>query len=255
MHFDSSKLTFSPLTNVLITGFIAQQAPADDSSDADGDASTDKYVLVAWADQSGQWPGQLPSRLFTANFTLMAASRSTSVNFTASSKAAGWTFAATSAVITVGDASCGPVTTTADSDAGSLRQAILCANETPGTQTIEFNIPGGGAFQIQPTSSLPTITDPMVIDATTQPGYAGTPLIELDGSLAGAGVNGLRITSGGSIVRGLVVNRFAGSGIASSRIRCSRTPPSGSTWATTGRPPTTWTIRTRARTRCRTIPS
>ena len=52
----------------------------------------------------------------------------------------------------------------------------------------------------------------MVIDATTQPGYAGAPLIELDGDNAGFG-NGLVITAGNSTVRGLAIGRFDGAGI------------------------------------------
>jgi CSLREA domain-containing protein len=89
----------------------------------------------------------------------------------------------------------------------SLREAIFAANGTPGTDTIRFVI-GAGQRTIQPGSVLPTITDPVVIDGTTQPGFAGTPIIELDGSIAGSGANGLRITGGGSTVTGLVINRF-----------------------------------------------
>ena len=87
------------------------------------------------------------------------------------------------------------VTNTLDSGPGSLRQAILDANATPnvgGPDLIRFAIPGSGAHTIQPLSPLPTITDPVVLDATTQPGYAGKPVIELDGSLA-ANSNGLTI--------------------------------------------------------------
>ena len=52
------------------------------------------------------------------------------------------------------------VTNTADSGAGSLRQAIIDANGTPGVaDTIAFNIPGAGAHTITPASPLPTITD------------------------------------------------------------------------------------------------
>ncbi|HEY4233266.1 MAG TPA: choice-of-anchor U domain-containing protein, partial [Lacipirellulaceae bacterium] len=102
------------------------------------------------------------------------------------------------------------VTNTLDSGAGSLRQAMLDANATPnigGPDVIRFSIPGVGAHTIQPLSPLPGITDPVVIDATTQSGYAGAPVIELDGSLAHGG-NGLFITSGGTTVRGLAINRF-----------------------------------------------
>jgi CSLREA domain-containing protein len=94
----------------------------------------------------------------------------------------------------------------------TLREAIDAANGTLGTDIIEFNIAGGGAQTISPVSALPTITDPVMIDATTQPGFAGSPLIELDGSIAGA-VNGLTLTAGGSTIRGFVINRFSGQGI------------------------------------------
>ena len=106
------------------------------------------------------------------------------------------------------------VTTTADSGPGSLRQAILDSNASAGTlDTIEFVIPGAGVHTIVPASALPTITDPVVIDGSTQPGFAGAPLIELDGTSAGGFTHGLNITAGGSTVRALAINRFGGSGI------------------------------------------
>ena len=60
-----------------------------------------------------------------------------------------------------------------------------------------------------PLSGLPSIDDPAIIDGATQPGYAGKPIIELDGSQSGNEV-ALSIGAGGSTVRGLVINRFAG---------------------------------------------
>ena len=105
------------------------------------------------------------------------------------------------------------VTNTDDSGPGSLRQAILDANAEPGTDTIAFDIPGGGVQTIQPASALPTITSPVVIDGTTQPGFAGSPLIVLNGSLAGAAASGLTITAGYSTVQALVIDGFGGDGI------------------------------------------
>jgi hypothetical protein len=120
------------------------------------------------------------------------------------------------------------VTNTGDSGAGTLRQAIVDAN-TANTGTaanpdlIQFNIPIGdpgynsttGAFTIQPLSALPTITDSLVLDAASQPGYAGKPVIVLDGTYAGNGVNGLVLTASaaGSRVQGFVINHFIGNGV------------------------------------------
>ena len=39
---------------------------------------------------------------------------------------------------------------------------------------------------IAPLSALPAITNPVLIDGFSQPGYGGTPLIEINGSQAGA---------------------------------------------------------------------
>jgi CSLREA domain-containing protein len=112
------------------------------------------------------------------------------------------------------------VNSAADTDDGAcdaadctLREAINASNAQGGVNTIAFHIPGAGVHTIAPTSELPTVTDPVVIDGTTQPGFAGTPLIELNGAGAGVASDGLTVASGGSTVRGLVINRFDGSGI------------------------------------------
>ena len=108
------------------------------------------------------------------------------------------------------------VSNTDDHGAGSLRQAILDANgqaNSGSPDEIHFAISGSGVHTISPTSALPTIDDPVLLLGTTQTGYAGTPLIELVGTAAGTGVNGLTINAGGTTVSGLVINRFTGDGI------------------------------------------
>ncbi len=105
------------------------------------------------------------------------------------------------------------VTNTNDSGAGSLRQAILDANAHTGADRIHFNIAGNGVHTITPSSALPTVSDSVVIDATTESDFAGTPLIELRGDAAGASVSGLVVTASNSLIRGFVINRFTASGI------------------------------------------
>jgi len=100
------------------------------------------------------------------------------------------------------------VTNTADSGAGSFRQAITTANANPGLDTIVFQISGTPPFTITPLNVLPAITDPVVIDATTQPGYAGKPVIELNGAATSGSTVGLRFVGGASTLRGMAINRF-----------------------------------------------
>ncbi|MGH2811473.1 MAG: Calx-beta domain-containing protein [Actinomycetota bacterium] len=102
------------------------------------------------------------------------------------------------------------VTTTADSGTGSLRQAITDANSDPDLDVIEFSI-GSGEKTISPATPLPDITAPVTIDGTSQPGFAGKPVVELDGAAADA--PGITIMASDSTIKGLVVNRFPGHGI------------------------------------------
>ncbi len=106
------------------------------------------------------------------------------------------------------------VINTADSGTGSLRQAILDSNAASGkTNTIDFAIPGGGVRMIAPLSALPPIARSVLIDGFSQPGYAGTPVIELSGSRAGL-ADGLTITGPGVTVRGLDIGGFSqGTGV------------------------------------------
>lgn len=103
------------------------------------------------------------------------------------------------------------VTTTADSGAGSLRQAITDANAHAGTDVVAFAI-GSGAKTISPAKGLPGLGDHTILDATTQPGYAGSPLITLNGAGAGS-ADGIRISGTGATVRGLAITHFGGSGM------------------------------------------
>ncbi|MFL6284075.1 MAG: FG-GAP repeat domain-containing protein, partial [Pyrinomonadaceae bacterium] len=105
------------------------------------------------------------------------------------------------------------VSNTNDSGAGSLRQAILDANATPGMQTIVFQILGAGVHTISPVSALPDITDRVIIDGFTQPGSTGTHAVEINGAGAGAVTAGLNVVSGGSTIQGLAINNFTGHGI------------------------------------------
>lgn len=116
------------------------------------------------------------------------------------------------------------VTNIDDSGAGSLRQAIIDANTAAGADTIVFSIAGSGAHTISLASALPLINGELIIDGSSQTGYAGTPLIVLNGSTAGATADGFVLTSAAdnTVIRGLVIQNFGGYGIYAEAHRATR---------------------------------
>lgn len=79
----------------------------------------------------------------------------------------------------------------------SLRAAIMESNANGMSgDTIVFSIFGGGVQIISVSASpLPAIVDKVEIIGSTQPGYAGSPLIRIDGTSAPLGANGLLVSA------------------------------------------------------------
>lgn len=66
-----------------------------------------------------------------------------------------------------------------DEGPGSLRQAILDAKASGKPSKVTFSI-GTGTQKITLQTALPNLTGALSIDGTTQPGYGGTALIQID---------------------------------------------------------------------------
>lgn len=99
-----------------------------------------------------------------------------------------------------------PVTSTADSGAGTLRAAITNANRAgAGTHIISFNL--GSPFTITASSALPAITNSVFVDGATQAGYTGAPIVRLYGTAASANY-GLQFQGIGGGAQGLLVAGF-----------------------------------------------
>ena len=70
------------------------------------------------------------------------------------------------------------VSSLSDSGPGSLRQAILDANSTPGFDSISFSVAGTISLT---SGALPTLIDGVKIDGATGPGYsAPDPVVQID---------------------------------------------------------------------------
>ncbi|HEX8680960.1 MAG TPA: CSLREA domain-containing protein, partial [Ardenticatenaceae bacterium] len=143
------------------------------------------------------------------------------------------------------------VNSTADTNDGrcgqqhcTLREAINAANARTNTDNdatsgadpdqIHFDIPGSGVQTITPNSSgqgaLPSVTDAVVIDGTTQSGASCAPwpatlLVQVSGSSLAANSTMLTIAASNSTVRGLVLNGTNGTALgvtgSSNRVECN----------------------------------
>ena len=109
------------------------------------------------------------------------------------------------------------VSSAADSGGGSLRQAIINSDSTPATPAspniITFHDLANVA-QIQLQSALPVISQPVIIDGTTEGSYNGThPFVQLIGNYAGGSALGLDITASGTQVKALAIDGFNSGGV------------------------------------------
>jgi FG-GAP-like repeat len=102
----------------------------------------------------------------------------------------------------------------------TFREALTAANTNapagdapagdPGLDTIHFNLDPSSTQIV--TSGL-FADEPVIIDGTTQPGFAGTPLIHLRPDFGKPFFEGLGINGGNSTVRGLDIEGFSHAGI------------------------------------------
>jgi parallel beta-helix repeat protein len=106
--------------------------------------------------------------------------------------------------------------TTASATECTLRAAIQEADALAGSDTITFNLPGP-SFTISTASVLPDITDTLVIDGTTQPGYikgSNMPTIDGIGMAAPVSIDGLTVAAGIDVtLKGFAVIDFPADGI------------------------------------------
>lgn len=84
----------------------------------------------------------------------------------------------------------------------SLREAIIAANSSMGADTITFS----SIMAIMPTSVLPSLTD----NNTTIIGGGAV----IDGTNAGARVNGLNVFADACLIAGMIIRNYGGNGIS-----------------------------------------
>jgi hypothetical protein len=100
------------------------------------------------------------------------------------------------------------VTNLNNSGAGSLRQAIVESNGQPGGNTIDFDV--AGTIRISQTS-LPAVSEPVTIDGSTAPSFAGSPVVTVNFQ----GTKGLNFAAGsdGSTLQSLSLIKAGNAGV------------------------------------------
>ncbi len=103
---------------------------------------------------------------------------------------------------------------------GSLRAAIICANETSGPNHIYLDtnsIPTDGPYLIQPLTELPSLTDAQTYIDFAYTDNTSTGYVELDGSLLDSSVDtqakGLTLQGDSSEICGFYIHSFPDDGV------------------------------------------
>ncbi len=110
VHFDSTRVSWVKNDAVFPTDLLAcDSTPQNDTSNFDGDATTDKFVGCAWTSFTGNWPNTtLPlNHLMDVRFKFasgLAVGTTTTVRYSASATAAGYGLNGTPTTLEVGTA-------------------------------------------------------------------------------------------------------------------------------------------------------
>ena len=213
---DQSKTTFNPGGTLTVTGSLNSTANAHftielfQSSNANpsGNGEGAHYLGSVGVATDGSGNAQFSPTFSSVSSGKVISATATASNGDTSEFSQDVTASGTPQTFVVNDTSNGDGSCT--DDACSLTDAINAANQAGGG-TIDFDIPGSGVQTITPHATLPTITAPVTIDGTSQPGYSGTPLIYVTGDQCQecGGFGGLEVDSGsGSVIKGLAVGGF-----------------------------------------------
>ncbi|MCS5588270.1 MAG: hypothetical protein NZ697_07305, partial [Porticoccaceae bacterium] len=199
MHYDSSALTLIGTSDVFTNSPIdADGTPGADSSDSDGNATTDTYIDFAWASLFGGWPGPSAAdpdgqALFTATFEVAEGFESSELTFSASSTAAGYDFVAPPVVVTLPQPDLVVTPDSASVDENSEAGQIIGQAES-GLPGATFSIGGGSSESVVSIPEVQAATQHVYVSESTKSadGTQETVVISYNAAATSTGL-GLRI--------------------------------------------------------------
>ncbi|CAA6819329.1 MAG: Chitinase (EC [uncultured Thiotrichaceae bacterium] len=177
LYFDSSKLSFGSITDILSTNFLtADSSPVADTANGDNDTNTDSTITVAWTDFGSNWPNSaLPLDLYTVSFTASAGFTSnTVINFTGNA-AAGNDFASTPVTVNLLADNVNPtITAPADTTIEATGTTTSVSDAQLGTATAADNVDASPSVTHSATTALVLGTNTVVWTVTDSAGNTAT---------------------------------------------------------------------------------
>ena len=174
LHFNSSVVETGDLASLLEEGASGNQIK-DDTNDDDDDPSTDKFLLTTWFDFGGDWPDgeTLPVTLYTVPLTAISGFNGSTLNFSYSSKAAGYDFSGEAVSI---NKIPGTVSTLSNLTASyTLNGTDTDITLSPAFDSATTEYSATVAFPVTSASVVPVLTDSYAtIDSYTANGTAVT---------------------------------------------------------------------------------
>ena len=174
LHFNSSVVETGDLASLLEEGASGNQIK-DDTNDDDDDPSTDKFLLTTWFDFGGDWPDgeTLPVTLYTVPLTAISGFNGSTLNFSYSSKAAGYDFSGEAVSI---NKIPGTVSTLSNLTASyTLNGSVSDITLSPVFDSATTEYSATVAFPVTSASVVPVLTDSYAtIDSYTANGTAVT---------------------------------------------------------------------------------
>ena len=175
LHYDSSVLEMGEYTDRLRESAQPFQIK-DDTNDLDEDPTTDKYFLTSWADTSGDgWPydAAQPATLYAVPLTAISGFNGSTLKFTASSTAAGYSLSAENVTI---NKIPGTVSTLSSLTASyTLNGTDTDITLSPAFDSATTDYSATVAYPVTSASVIPVLTDGYAtIDSFTANGEAVT---------------------------------------------------------------------------------
>jgi VCBS repeat-containing protein len=196
IHYDSTQLlpgqagVSGVLTNLITVPTSTLLQGIQDQADTgnfDGNASTNRFLLVAWADLSSAFP-KGPAALFVAHFTSTATFTGSTINFTTSSRPIGRALNAVSIQLTgqQQQENLPPVVndqtfSIAENSANGTVVGTIAANDPDVGQALAYALTGT-AFAVNPTTGQITVADSALLNFETTPTFTLTATVTDNGS-------------------------------------------------------------------------